>query len=461
MHWPDPVALVRTCRGSEIRESKRMKLISFISALIAVIPCQLQASGQAPLSLQEAVERAIDEDPWLAGSRFEEAALKDEAVAAASLPDPKITVSALNLPTDSFEFGQEAMTQAAVGMAQTFPRGESRSLAKKRKLQVAMREPLLRVDRKARVRATVTRLWLEVFRAQESIRIIEANRNLFEQLVEVAEAGYASTQGRVRQQDIVRAQLELTRLEDSLTALQQQQETARRRLAEWIGEPAGRPLKNALPELSPALPDLGISGSLGTRELYSQLSHHPAVQALQQRIDSLATGVELAEQAYKPEWTVNAQYGYRDADPLGNERSDLFSVGFSFDLPIFTDNRQGRQVSAAVARTEGAKTDKLLLLRRLASELEAARAQLAYLNDRKTLYAERLLPQMSDQSRASLAAYNNDVGDFSEAVRARIAELSARVDALDIDVSRLKTMAQIDYLLVQTPVAELQLPGSE
>jgi hypothetical protein len=65
---------------------------------------------------------------------------------------------------------------------------------------------------------------------------------------------------------------------------------------------------------------------------------------------------------------------------------------------------------------------------------------------------------MAEQAKAALAAYNNDDGDFAEAVRARIAELNARIESLDIAVARQKTIAQINYLLVDaSPVASASL----
>ena len=78
------------------------------------------------------------------------------------------------------------------------------------------------------------------------------------------------------------------------------------------------------------------------------------------------------------------------------------------------------------------------------------RSELIRLNQRSALYQDRLLPQMSQQAEASLAAYNNADGDFAEAVRARIAELDTKIDALDIDVARQQTLARISYLLTVT-----------
>jgi len=182
---------------------------------------------------------------------------------------------------------------------------------------------------------------------------------------------------------------------------------------------------------------------------YEWIRYHPAIQALDMYVDATRTGVDLAQQKYKPEWGVTAQYGYRANDPMGRSRADLFSVGVSFDLPIFTDNRQDKEVSAAINRTEAVKTEKQLLARRLLAELKTARMQLLRADERLTLYSEQLLPQIAAQAEASLVAYNNNDGDFAEAVRARIAELNAKIDALAIAIERQKVIAQINYLLVQ------------
>ena len=81
------------------------------------------------LTLEEAVALAVEADPWLAGSKHTQQALNDEATAAASLPDPRVSLMAGNFPVDSFDINQEAMTQLSVGVTQMFPRGDSLALA--------------------------------------------------------------------------------------------------------------------------------------------------------------------------------------------------------------------------------------------------------------------------------------------------------------------------------------------
>jgi len=421
--------------------------IQWVFLLFLLVGVPVFAQDQSgTLALEDAVALAISSDPWLSGSHHREEALHSESISAATLPDPKVSLMAANFPTDSFDINQEAMTQLTVGVSQMFPRGDSLGLSSRQKQELAAQEPLLRQDRKAKVVAAVTKLWLEAFKAQESIRLIDQDRSLFEHLVDATRVGYSSALGRARQQDIIRAQLELTRLDDRLTVLQQQRETAQQRLSEWIGGKARLPLSDALPKQSESELALTIQPD-SDRWLYERINRHPVLLAFDQRINAMQTGVELARQKYKPEWGLSAQYGYRDDDPLGRDRADLFSVGVTFDLPLFTGNRQDKDVSAATSKAEALKTDKLLMARKMMAELDTVIVQLSRLNERAALYDQQLLPQMSEQAEAALAAYNNDDGDFAEAVRARIAELNAKIDFLNIRMDRLKTIAELNYFL--------------
>ena len=409
-------------------------------------------SDDPGLELMQAIEIARAEDPWLDGSQYTQEALEAEARSARTLPDPRMSVMLANMPTDTFNFGQEPMTQFAVGITQMLPRGDSLKLMGQMKQQLSSQEPLLRADREGKVAVTVSQLWLDAYKAQQTIALIEQDRALFEQLVDVAMAGYSSALGKSSQKDVIRAQLELTGLEDRLAMLGQQMGASKQRLSEWVGGIAvAKPLSRKLPELELAMTErVTGSATLSQQEMYELFQHHPALLALEVQIEAAETGSDLARQKYKPEWGVTAQYGYRDDDPMGQSRSDFLSLGVSFDLPIFTANRQDKDVDAAVARANQTKTQRRLLLRQLLSAFETSRSQLLSLDERQALYVTQLLPQMSEQSEASLSAYNNDYGDFAEAVRARIAELNAKIEMLNIQVERQKQIAQINYLLIDS-----------
>jgi len=416
-------------------------------ALIGVLLLtSLGVSAEPRLALEDAIDIAIRGDPWSAQSIHLQNALLDESVAAGALPDPRIMLGAANLPTDTFDTGQEGMTQATIGISQRFPRGDSRSLARGKKKELAESQSFQRENRQKLVVRSVTYLWLELWKAQESVRLIESNRGLFEQLADVAEAGYTSTMNGSRQQDIIRASLELTRLDDRLTALYAQMETAQEELGEWVGTDTFRlrVSERIPPNLLVRLP----STAFGVSD--NSVITHSSIRATDQLIDAGSIDVQLARQAYQPEWTVSAQYGYRDQAPNGQDRADLFSIGIGFDLPIFTGNRQDRTVSAAIARVEAAKSDRMLQVRRIKAEGRAAGARINRLDERIMLYQQTLLPQMAEQANAALSAYNNDDGDFAEAVRARIAELNTQVDFIQMTAERAKNLATYRYLIAGT-----------
>lgn len=434
--------------------------------LLSVFSTIAQSAGNT-LTLDEAVRTAQINDPWLAGNRHSQDAIESMSVAAGTLPDPKISLGFANVPTDTFDFNQEAMTQFKVGVTQMFPRGDSLAIKRKQFEAVGSQFPFQRLDRKAKIVVTVSKLWLDAYRAQESIILIEKDRPLFEQLVDVAEASYSAAFGKTRQQDIVRSQLELTRLDDRLTVLRQKQEMFMEKLSEWLSEYFHGEYSDSSTGLSPYLwsrleldrsrTDIKMlqeSLYLAKREadpqkLLDHFARHPSLLTVDRKIEASKIAIDLAREKYKPAWGVNANYGYRDEDQNGRDRADFVSIGISFDLPYFTSNRQDKEVQSAVSLAEAVKTKKWALLRKMIAGFEKSRAQLIRLNERQLLYQEQLLPQIHEQAEASLTAYTNDDGDFAEVVRSRIAELNAQIAALGIDVERQKTIVELNYYFME------------
>lgn len=415
-----------------------------------MITLAAQAAAEDGLSLFQAVTLAQEADPWQQGSLHREQALSETSVAASALPDPRVTLGAANLPVDDPGLTSQPMTQLVVGVSQTFPRGDSLALRSQQLNQEQARLALLREDRLASVAVTVSELWLDAYLNDESLRLIRADRVLFEHLVDTATAKYGRGIDSTRQVDLVRATLELTRLDDRLTMLEQNRETTLAALAEWLPDTVVAQLapRTGLPqlELDPGVARAVVDGG----DAQTLLLTHPRVLALEQRLAASDSAIELARQKYRPEWSVSASYGYRDDDPFGNDRSDFFSLGVGFDLPLFTADRQDRQLAAARSTRAAVATDRQLLLRSLQGRFDTARARLEYLDRRQALYQGQLLEQMRAQADAALSAYINDRGDFAETVRAHIAELDAKLELLTIQVARLKTIAALNYFAADT-----------
>jgi outer membrane protein TolC len=447
-----------------INSTQSLLLVSVIcftlSATQLSSPLAAESESSAALSLQQALALATDKDPWLRSSELRQKAMLESSDAIFTLPNPVVSISMANLPVDGFAFDQEPMTQLKAGVTQMFPRGDSVDIQRQQLKKLAQQHPLLRQERIAKTGVIVSALWLDVYRAQETVAMIEQDRALFQQLSEIVQAGYSSAVGKARQQDIVHAQLELSRLEDRLTKLRMQKDKASGQLSQWLSaatqQQAFSPFEVSDLQVSSKQPSVEnipntARTALNTNDrqaLAQMLSVHPALLAIQQRIEASKSSVELAQEQQKPQWGVNASYAYRADDQLGRSRADFLSIGVSFDVPLFSQTRQDSLVSAAVQETEAIKTDKLLVLRDLLSQAQIAWSTQQRLMQREALFDDKILKQTKEQAEASLTAYTNDDGDFVEVVRARIDDLNARIDALNIQIELLKTQAQLNYLFV-------------
>jgi len=423
------------------------------------------AQAEKIISLDQAIALAQQNDPWLHVSKLKQQAVEYNSIASGTLPDPIMSVGMMNLPTDTWNLDQEGMTQFKVGVSQMFPRGDSLELKRQQLKIESTKYPLLRENRKAKLKSEVSQLWLDAFLAQQTIKLIENDWELFEQMAEIAKASYSNVIGKTRQQDVIRAQLEIVQLEDRLTVQRQKLETSIARLNEWLhlyddsnyekafdfdAQPMAFNVSETLPEIRLQTPAFLKKAHYSRNALALELENHPAIRSIDVQKKVTETAVDIAKQQYKPQWGVNASYAYRDDMPSGDNRADLFSVGVTFDLPLFTENRQDKQVAASIAEKEAVRTEKLLLTKQMISEIEKELRQLKRLSERQSIYKEQLLTQTHDHAEASLTAYTNDDGDFSEVVRARIAMLNARISALKIDVDALKTVTRINYFFAQS-----------
>ena len=412
-----------------------------------------------PLTLEKAVTLALQNDPWLSGSRYQQQATAAMAESAFQLPDPNFSLKMANLPTDTLDFNQEGMTQLVAGVSQMYPRGDSRRLMREQLHLQSGRQPFMRLERQEKLRLTITQLWLDAYQAKQSVRLIENDRKLFDQLVDISLASYSSGLRGSGQQDLIKAQLEQSRIEDRLTMLRQKQDVAEQKLLEWLlpsvsdfaeGMNGFSGYTSELPVLSSHYTDRFEGEGLSNRELSSYLVRHPSIQIVDQSIAAAGTAVQLAKQQYQPQWGVNASYGYRGEDPTGRDRADLFSVGVTLSMPLFSSTGQDKEVEAAISRQEKIRTERSLILRQMIASFHSARTQLDRLEQRREIFDNKLLPQVKQQAEAALNAYESDNGSFIEVVRARIAELNTRIEYLGIKIARLKQIAQTNYLLTTT-----------
>lgn len=421
-----------------------------LAALGASLFCILLALNvdAKSLSLSETVDLALKHDLWTLQAKQKKQGLAAEQIAAGTLPDPSLKLSLMNLPTDSFSFNQEAMTQLQVGVAQMLPRGDSLQIAQDKLALQQTEIDWLQAERQNQITLLVKELWLDGVAASQAITLINQNKLLFEQLLDVTKANYASAIGKVRQQNVIRAELELVQLDERIANEQQKLDSITARLTSLVQD---TDVSFAQVDFDfSALPAITVKDKALLSEqnqLIARLNQHPRIKALDLQTEQMQKNKAMAEQSYKPAWGVNASYGYRDDADNGMSRADFFSVGVSVDLPLFTDKRQDQKVNSAIAQTEAAKTNVRLQLKTLLGQTHAELANLKRLFERQQRFNQTLLQQSAEQAEAALTAYTHDDGAFTDVVWARVNVLNMQLAALNIDIQALKSAARLNSLI--------------
>ena len=394
------------------------------------------AQQDLPLTLAEAEDLALDQEPGREALLQDALALAEEAVAAGQLPDPLLRIGLGNYPIQSGSFSTEGMTQAQLGYRQSFPSGDSRAFST-RKFESLSREMSESADARQRdVLIDVRRAWFDAYYWQHARTMVEEKRPFFADLVEITRSWYAV--GSKTQQDVLRAELELARIDDRLIEIDKHYGEAVAALAEWTGHAAMRPIATRLP-------DWRIAPSL--EELRQNLDSHPALLAAEARVSAQEAEVGVAQENTKPGWSIDIGYGYREGKlSNGDPRSDFISVAVTTELPFFRKNRQDRALAAALRGRSAAEYRKEQLRRRLLRELDAAYTRWHDLDRRAALYESSMLSLSADHARAALLAYRSDAGDFADVMRGYIDELNVRLEHLRLQIERVQTYAVLANL---------------
>ncbi len=394
------------------------------------VPLPACAADPVPrhLSLEETTALALRQQPQLLAQQAMVHALSEAAPAAGELPDPKLRVGLASLPVDTFNFTQEAMTQAIVGVSQVIPGGDKRHLSSARLEREAAQgnQALAAVSR--RIARDAQLAWLDVYLPSVAQDLVKQVESEYRRQVEWSEVAYKT--GKLTQEETLalRGMLETTR--DREAELDRQRAKAQAGLARWIGADARRPL-DVLADAAPPAP---------LAELLEKLEQHPELTTLNEAVSVAQSDAALAREAYKPDWSVDLSYGLR-----GGGRPDLVSFVVGVDLPLFTANRQDKRLASKLASVERAEQIRLDRYQSLRAELETAYADWQSANARIAHFEKDILPLASRRSESALASYGSDRASYGRVLEARRAETEARLQWLAQQVARARALVQIRY----------------
>nr|WP_194956787.1 TolC family protein [Enterovibrio baiacu] len=396
--------------------------------------------------LENLIEQALSGDKSRQTYYAQSQAVREAGVASATLMDPKIKVGFGGLPVDSFQFDEDPMTNISVGLMQQFERGSTLSLQATKANQQADGIALQVASRELDIANNMTQLWLELGYQQQAETILRENQHLVRELANFIQTNYAI--GKSEAQDLLNAQLQVSKLDEKIHANAQVQRRIVSQLSEWLGASW---LQHEQ--------DLIATNSLNWRALNSRIQHsddtahyallaqHPMVKMADAAIAVNKTQVNIAEQAYSPQFGVEVMYVHRQANGMnGQPASDLVSAYVTLDIPLFTENKQDRTYAAAQYQVGAAKSQKDLLLAQMNAKVNALLVDRSNLEQRLNRYQSTLLSQARARTNAVERGYQNNTSQFNDVITAAADEL-----ALELEQQRLIT----DLNLVNSNLAAL------
>lgn len=345
------------------------------------------------------------------------------------------SAGALDDPTVSFAIapetaGSNSIPEQNLQVSQAFPwpgtlhlrRQVAEATAQSTDAQVAD----LRAQLAARARADYAQ-WYYVHRA---LTINAKNQVLVTRLGKVAEAAYAS--GQSPQQDMLQAELELTRLNNQALQLERLQRTVQARI---------NTLQNLLPETDvPPPADLPAETPLPTEAALRKtaLAHHPRLESLNARVSASRSGVELAHKGYYPKLKVVA--GYNSLWPVQSKR---LTMGVAVSIP-FGANHRG-EVGAAEAQLQESEARLASARSQLLGDIDQSYATAAQALATIHLYHGKLLPLTELNLRAAEADYGGGSGSFLQLITSEQQSLQAQLELARAQADFYTQVASLNY----------------
>lgn len=366
--------------------------------------------------LEALVSEALQGNPDILALQEAALAAHSRPAQASALPDPMLSVIYTN-DGWSPSLGTQAMTTLGFMGTQVLPWPGKRSAREK----VAAKDAVPAQERVERQRlvvaAGVRRAFWGLVLSEEKRLVLQEQESIAREAEGVARARYAVGQGA--QQDVVRAQLELTRFEQRRAELAAELEARLAELTRLVGREVGREAaQGARLALRPEPRELGALQAEAEARL-------PELRALAAAVERGQLATELAQRDFKPDFAVQAGYMNRGGlDPM-------WQAGVGVTLPLWRGRRH-----AAVAESESRR-------RAAALEVEAVRAQIRFRTRERvaqlraaerlaTVYADGLLPQARLSYEASIASYQAGKVPFFAVLEALQTLHRDRVDHLGV-----------------------------
>jgi outer membrane protein TolC len=401
-------------------------------------PSAAQGNGNLPSDLQALVEEALKANAEVKQMRSTYKASKETIRSAGALDDPEAAWVMKDIPTDTWSWSQEDMTQKMFEIQQKVPFPGKRRLRSEVAEEQTRSDEHIYQDKHNEVRSKVIISYWGLSMAYSDFELTQRSKQAWEQVVKVAETRYAVGQGQ--QADVLQAQVELGNYLDRLFQWTQKQQSFQADLNALRSQPPQAAL--ARPQPLKARPC-----NLKLEDLLAQSEARPQLQALKAIITKQEKSVDLAKKDYLPDFTLGLAYSLRENRGETLKRADMFSSRVMVNLPIWHASKIKPKIREEMAKQDAAKEAHQSATNQLAAAIKDRHAKLQRLTKQIALFDQGIIPQARQAAAASLSSYQVGTVPFNQLYQSQIAIYSAEMQLQEYLKDFEENWAELEWLV--------------
>ncbi len=368
-------------------------------------------------------------NPEIKAARQRWEAAKAVVLQVQTLPDPRLQLGYQRMP-----MVPPVVEGAVYGFGQEIPFPGKLSL----KGEVAQREAE-RLEQefyavRLRLIATLKEAYYSLHFVHKSIEIVERNKTLLMQFEKTAKARYSV--GQAAQQDVFRAQVEISRVLDRLAVLDQQKESLHAAINRFVNRPPAGPLGTP-EEIQTTILTVPLQELSRRADDFS-----PALLATAKGIDRSERSVSLAKRQYYPDFDVSA-LGLRN-DKI-NDNGYQVIVGIK--IPLFYETKQKQGVREALASLEGAREDFSATRQDLLFQVKDGFVQAQRAERLITILRDAIIPQAILALQAAQAGYAVGKVDFLTLLNSLLTLQDSQLELHGEMVNHEKALARLEAVI--------------
>lgn len=385
-----------------------------------------EADGVA--TLDELVDTALRQNPSISGARQAVEAKRAKVSPAETLPEPTLSFQSMgDFIPPSIQKGDPSSGRF-YGVEQEIPYPGKLGLKGKIATAEAEAEDWNAEATRRQVVSDVKVAYYDLYLMYKSIDVVEKDRGLLLDFAKIAESKYRVGMGS--QQDVLKAQVEVSKTLDRLTILEQRKAVSEAKMNSLLyrqsSQPLGRPADFQKAPLRYSLEQLEQLARDGSPKLKTQ----------EKEIDRSQYAVELAKKEYYPDFALG--FTYVERDPM----KEMYGLMFKAKVPLYFWRNQREELRGSRLTLSSAQKMRDNVITTLSYEVKNEYIIASTSQRLVDLYGTTLLPQARLSVDSALASYQVGSIDF-------LSLLDSVVTLLDYEIKYYEALTDFQKALAR------------